>query len=149
MPAELTTEYIVMACVLRVSGIPEAIQDWLSSSGLAERVYPRARPSRSGKAFVNLEVSDADFDDIGGQIRDAVAFLKQFGSTVEQLAHTSGIDRVVLDFGTAMPADRAWHSVVLPRELIHHAGRAAVDVEISSYPVEESDESDDETPSAR
>jgi hypothetical protein len=83
-------------------------------------------------------VSEADFHQFNGQLKDAVEFLTESAAEVRRLVAFPGVTGVVLDFGIA------WRDVVaqsdqFPAELVRLAGTCGIALELSHYPVSDGD----------
>ncbi len=94
---------------------------------------------------ISLDVSDKDWDDIKGQIRDAIAFLTAWESELVALIAAHEVTDAYLDFPLYSRLDK---NVInqndhLPRELIVLAGRIGLGIEMSIYGQRAFDEVDD------
>lgn len=119
-----------MSCVLRLSGnenlLPRVLQLGFEASA--------PRNSTDGR-LATISVSTAEFDNLGGQIEDAILFLKKNSSTIKSLS-ASGC----LDFGTEANRDNYSQSIRFPSELLSQVGDLNLQLEISLYKV--SDDTD-------
>lgn len=106
-----------MSCVLRISAAD------LSMCGLV--------PYRLENGIAHFQVSEAGFNDVKSQIRDAVGFLR---SNQEQLNQAMGPNASgVLDFAVEW-RDVAIQCDAFPAELVREAGRLGLALEFSHYP---------------
>ncbi len=133
-------------CVLRVAGTQFDADKYLALSGLeATTVFHRGEPRSAAKPSGKLnghsgftvDVSDASRDGIGGQITDAIAFLKENGNAVRMLRAAPGVEDVFLDFPVDLRIDGVnviVQSDYLSPELVSLAGALGLGIEISIYP---------------
>lgn len=133
-----------MSCVLRAHGSDFSVDRFLEGSELnpctVYRKGERRSPASKSKVGVNkssgmvVDVSVADFDDLRGQIRDAITFLKQNEAELARLSKFPGVEGVALDFGIAR-RDVVAQSDYFPPELLYLAGGLGIGIELSQYPV--------------
>ena len=139
-------------CVLRVSGLELDPYEFLASSSLEPAaVFVRGRPRLASRpdgpmheeSGINWDVSDASWDQLPSQVEDAIAFLKLNRAEIERLVTHRGVTAVGLDFAVSRAvggsAPRS-QSVSFPAELLRLAGELGLDVSVSTYFVDESDE---------
>lgn len=124
-----------MSCVLRVSGLAEPIESWLTRTGLAELNVWALAPRQPGMAAANICVSEAKLGDLKHQIRDSIAFLSTHGVAVRELVDAEGVTGAALDFGLKWNTDMYAQFTVLPRELIRLLADSDIEVSISHYAV--------------
>jgi hypothetical protein len=129
-----------MPCVLRIGGAeldPEAftVTVALSVYRVDRKGQPRALRSQGPfeRSMVHVDVSTAGFDDLAGQVADAMKFLTEHADAVRAALSLPGVDRAVLDFGVA-GLDGGVRSHLLPAELVAIAGALGLGLEISTYP---------------
>lgn len=93
-------------------------------------------PQRQGGSSpgFNLTVSQAGFDDLAGQIIEAVAFLDEFEDELRRLARFPGVEAVSLDFAVRW-RDVAAQTDTFPPELLWRSGALDIAIAISHYPV--------------
>jgi hypothetical protein len=135
-----------MSCVLRADGSDFLVDRFLEGSELTPcTVYrmgePRFTAIRSqGKVHessgFHVSVSDSDFDNLHGQIQDAISFLEKNKVELERLRTFPGVERLTLDFGIARRDISAQYDY-FPPELLYLAGSLGVGIELSQYPVED------------
>ena len=132
-----------MGCILRLTGSNLAVDDLLAISTLKPyRVDRKGGPgplkssparARSGAHF---SVSDRGFDDLAGQITDAIAYLEVNDAAIRRLAGFPGVESAVLDFGIE------WRDVAaqfdhFPSRLLLLAGSLGLGLDLSHYPLAE------------
>jgi hypothetical protein len=132
-----------MSCILRVGGASLSVDDLARSStlkpyridrkGELARIRSRGMNSRSAAHFL---VSGREFDDLPGQISEAIAFLGTHGGAIRDLVAFPGVDGAVLDFGADW-RDVAVQTDRFPAELLRLAGSLGLDLEITHYPLAE------------
>ncbi|MBX3359579.1 MAG: hypothetical protein KF745_14265 [Phycisphaeraceae bacterium] len=137
-----------MTAVLRASGpdfdVDAFVGDckWNVASVFrrADTPPPTTRPQgrQRKESGLNVVVSNTDLDDFAGQLADAVEFLRASAEEVRRLVEFPGVSGVVLDFGIA------WHDVAaqsdrFPAELIRLAGACGIALELSHYPVSDTE----------
>src|SRR5947209_595004 len=124
-----------MSCVLRADGGSFDVDAFLAASRIepckvwhrGERRSPRPEPSPT--SGFNADVSEAGFDDLSGQVRDAIAYLGEFHDDLIRLLHTDGVEGIELDFAIAA-RDVAGQFDFLPPELIRLAAECGMGIEL-------------------
>ncbi len=134
-----------MSCVLRAKGSDFLVDRFLEGSELIPcDVYQKGEPRSpankpQGNAHessgLHVEISEADFDNLQGQIEDAISFMKQHKSELERLCKFPGVKGVCLDFGIAKRDVVAQYDY-FPPELLYLAGSLGIGIELSQYPVD-------------
>ena len=133
-----------MSCVLRANGCEFLVDCFLEDSDLVPcKVYHRGEPrsplSMQGKVHessgLHIVVSEADFDNMQGQIQDAISFMKHHQAELERLCKFPGVEGSYLDFGIAKRDVVAQYDY-LPPELLYLAGSLGIGIELSQYPSE-------------
>jgi hypothetical protein len=94
--------------------------------------FPVANVSARGETLI-VSVSDCDGGDFSGQVRDAVAYLKNHEQALRRLLAYPNIG-VNLDFGV-WRKDAFSQSSFFPVELVRLAGVLGLGLEISMYAV--------------
>lgn len=136
-----------MAAVLRASGPDFDVDAFVADDWHIAKVFhrgeaplPKTRPNgrKRQDSGLNVVVSEAGFHEFADQIEDAVEFLTDSASEVRKLVGFAGVTSVVLDFGIA------WRDVVaqsdrFPAELVRLAGACGIALELSHYPVSDSE----------
>jgi hypothetical protein len=132
-----------VACVLRVAGRDFDVDAYLRRGRLDPvAVYRRGEPKFKTKprgakvrcSGCNILVSDRDFSDFPGQLREAVAFLKRNGSAVRALRRRPGVEQASLDFGVERRPTAIVETDRFPEELIRLAGTLGLALALSRYP---------------
>ena len=103
--------------------------------GEPSRIKSKGPESQSGAHFL---VSPREFNDLAGQIAEAIAYLETNKAAIRDLMAFAGVEGAVLDFGTE------WRDVAaqfdrFPAKLLQLAGNLGLDLEISHYPGAEPD----------
>ncbi|MBL7984607.1 MAG: hypothetical protein JNM91_06380 [Flavobacteriales bacterium] len=142
-----------MSCVLRIAGIGFQVDAYLAATGLAAIGTWKTGDQRGirGPAIsngCNIDVSNADFNDLKGQIRDAIKFLRDRSENLKRLPDFGLLtsDEPELDFGI----DTRMHDVgaqfdYFPNELLKLCGDLGLCICLSQYqPSSEEDQSEDE-----
>lgn len=129
-----------MSCILRIGGAELDADDLLRECRLdAYRIDRKGEigllKSRGPheKSSVHVDVSSAGFDDLPGQVADAVTFLRANQSAVRAAVTFPGVEWAQLDFGVEH-ADVAIDSKYLKPELLALAGGMGLAIELSIYP---------------
>lgn len=131
-----------MSCVLRLEGAQFNVKGFLAKSGInAYDVWNSGDQDRLGRRRAmpgcKIAVSEADFNDLSGQIRDAITFLRTNLSALQELS-AFGLgteDQPCLDFAieTRM-LDVGSQVDTFPSELLKLAGAIGLDIMLSQYP---------------
>ena len=136
-------------CLLRVTGRnldPDRVlasSEHLAPCKVFRRGEPRSLSRPDGKQHAvsgfSVEVSRSSRSDLVGQVRDAVAFLKEHEVALARLHSTPGVEDMRLDFPVDLRIDR--ESVFaqfdfLPSELVSLAGALGLGLELSIYPLD-------------
>ena len=84
---------------------------------------------------ISLDVSEKEWDDFDGQVRDAILFLEKYSKQIQDLCTTHLILDAYLDFPLWSRLDEniVNQSDHIPRELIKIAGKLNVGIEIGFY----------------
>ena len=141
------TAYAIIAklLVLRASGTELDPEAFLSESELeATATYRKGEP-RLGLASrpdapewlssgFHVTVSDADFDDLPAQIRDALRFVSRHEEELRRLGRFDGVETVCLDFAIDR-RDVSVQSAVFDAELLWRIGALDIDLVVSHYDV--------------
>jgi hypothetical protein len=134
-----------MSCVLRAIGRVFDVDAFLADSPLAaDPAFHRGEPQLAGLAEAekhsasgfNLRVSAADFDDLAGQVRDALVFLNEHEEELRRLGSFPGVEEVCLDFALRRRAG-AVQSDLFPAELLWRAGALDIDLIVTHYAIAE------------
>lgn len=138
-------------CVLRAGGDDFDVDGFLGSSSFrptaiyhrGQRRWPnlpeRHVPRMSG---FNLTVSDDHADDQGKrQVADALAFIEANRDELHRLTSRDDVG-VCLDFGCFMRAGIEAKYIRLPIEIVRQCAALGIEIEVSVYPVQSSDDSE-------
>ena len=134
-----------MSCILHLSGKNFDVDAFIAKSKLRPyKVFYKGKPKLKSKpdgrkaehTGCAILVSDADFDNIEGQIKDAISYLKRNNKKLLVLTKTKGIKFATLDFGIDARIDGKEHltqSETFPSKLLQLAGNLGLSIEISLY----------------
>ncbi len=99
-----------------------------------EPALPRTQPEGHRREFsgVHIDVSDAEFGDLAGQLADARRFFDAHADPLARLAAFPGVEDFTLDFAlvrrdVAVQCDR------LPADLVRLCGRYGIGIMLSYY----------------
>jgi hypothetical protein len=133
-----------MGCVLRAYGSNFLVDRFCQKSDLTPCLVYRKGESKSaarkskGKVYessgLHVEVSDADFIDLEGQVKDAITFMERNKVELERLREFPGVEGLTLDFGIAR-RDFITQCDYFPPELLYLAGGLGFGIELSQYPM--------------
>lgn len=115
-----------MSCVLRFTS--PVLSDQLACVSL--------KPYRIEKDCAHFSVSECEFDDFAGQLRDALAFIIANASDITLLMHSAEAAGV-LDFAVEI-RDDGFQFRAFPPSLVRLAGGLGLGLELSLYPAESS-----------
>nr|WP_312990374.1 hypothetical protein [Comamonas koreensis] len=113
-----------MSAVLRVSGLN--VQVCLANTTI--------QPYRLENGTAHFLVSDCDFDDVSGQLRDALAFLSNHAADIRLMMQTPE-STATLDFAREA-REEGFQYLAFPAVLVQCAGALGMGLEISLYPVQ-------------
>lgn len=131
-----------MTCIFHLSGQDLDVDALQRLSPVApcavfkkgEPVSTRPNSRLSPISGINLELSDADFEDFERQQADTLAFLQTHGAALQKMRELPGVERASIDFGIAM-RDVVVQSDIFPAELIASIAQLRCSLELSQYPV--------------
>lgn len=138
-------------CILRINSESSSFKPFAVSTAVpvyscADKGDPRVRRGAVYDRFhISFDVSDKDWDDIQGQIRDAIAFLTAWESELVALIAAHEVKDAYLDFPlySRLGENCINQNDHLPRELIVLAGRIGLGIAMSIYDKRAFDEIDD------
>lgn len=113
-----------MSAVLRISSSNVEV-------GLANTTI---QPYRLESGTAHFLVSDCDFDDVSGQLQNALDFLSNHAAEIRLLMQTSG-SAATLDFAREA-REEGFQYLAFPAVLVQRAGALGMGLEISLYPVQ-------------
>lgn len=132
-----------MPCVLRASGKNFKSDQFAKSTSLPicavyrkgdSKIPKKINRKRWSTSGINVEVSNADFDNPGEQVNDALKFLDKYKKELKRLAKYPGVEFMTLDFGFAQ-LDVVAQYEYFPPELLQAAGQLGIGLEISLYQI--------------
>lgn len=94
------------------------------------------RAGRSHEEFrVSFDVSDAEWETVGPQAADAVAFLREWKAEIQRLCRTHRVSALALDFAvfSCLYGDTGEQCETYPAELISLMGELNVELRMSVY----------------
>lgn len=132
-------------CVLRVASRRRTLTDFLSEARIPyyethDRDTPMRFGSQKGKPYgyagFKSDVSTKEWDDLPGQISDAIRFLRRHKADLKRLKTKFQVSDVRLDFPHNLRIGQ--HDIVaqfdyLPPNLISLAGELGIGIELSLY----------------
>jgi hypothetical protein len=133
-------------CVLRVSGKKFDPARYLATSQLKPYSVFRAGESRfssqpkgkiHGQSGFKVDVSRSPWDNLAGQVADAMAFLKKHKRTLLKLRSIPEVEDIRLDFPLILRIDREQVFAqfdYFPPALVSLAGALGCGLEVSIYP---------------
>ena len=94
---------------------------------------------------ISFDVSDKDWDDFEGQIKDTILFLTKYYDDLDQLFKTHKITTAYLDFPiySRLYGDIVNQNDHLPKELIAIAGKLSLGIEMAIYTKDAFDRNED------
>ncbi len=113
-----------MSAVLRVSALN--VDVCLASTSI--------QPYRLENGTAHFLVSDCDFDDVPGQLQDALAFLSDHAADIRWMMQTPE-SAATLDFAREA-REEGFQYLAFPAVLVQRAGALGMGLEISLYPVQ-------------
>jgi hypothetical protein len=130
----------LMGCVLRAAGKDFDVDAFLKKSNLeALAVFRRGEPkSRNNprrinrQSSVNIEVSNASFDNVKRQVKDTINFLTENKTEIQRLLKFKGVEGAELDFASNKN-DQFLQEVEFPSELLALASSLCLSIKLSQY----------------
>jgi hypothetical protein len=131
-------------CVLYITSNTDSLRSFVNNSKMpiyqahekgAQRHKSRKYPPFEDFGF-SCKVSDKNWDDLSGQIEDAIAFLKKYEEELTKLIDSYQINDIHLDFPYYCRHSRTvfMQGEFLPPELILRAGKLNTGIALSLYP---------------
>ncbi len=130
-------------CVLRVSSQTASFKGFLASSRLpAYATFDKGEVAekRSGRTHAHYGlkcgVSDRAWDDLPGQVQDAIAFLRKHEGALRALLASCPVDDIRLDFPhtARLSEEVAVQCDYFPPALIRLAGALGIGLELTLFP---------------
>ena len=116
-----------MSCMLHAAGREFDVEAFLADSPFQSYAVYGGAGTPSG---FGLPVSDAEADDLRGQIRDAILFLDCHEEELRRLGSFPGVEVVALDFGLRCK-EAAAQTDSFPSELLWRAGALDITLQVS------------------
>jgi hypothetical protein len=127
-----------MSCILRAGG-----REFEPDAFLAGSPFDQATVHAPGERFtagaavsesrgLSLTVSDAEMDDLDGQIEEAIEFLDRHEDELRRLGRYHGVEVIEIDFGIEW-RDVAAQTDWFPPELLWRAGALDIGLRVSHY----------------
>jgi hypothetical protein len=129
-------------CILKVSSETESFKRFAAESTSLPvlSVWDKGdiRHQATGRRYpgnrISFDVSKCDWDDLAGQICDAIAFLGQHGAELRRLLASHNVSLAFLDFPIWSRLDEvANQSDYLPVDLLRLCGEIGIGITISTY----------------
>lgn len=130
-----------MSCVLRAHGKSFQVKEFLEKSSLQpDTVYEKGDPvvsekkngSHQASSGFTVPVSQADFSDLEGQIREAILFLDEYEDELRRLGGFSGVEGVSLEFRVGR-REASTQTEVFPADLLWRAGALDIWLAVTHY----------------
>ncbi|MBU2706798.1 hypothetical protein KCM76_12465 [Zooshikella marina] len=138
-----------MSCILRISGENFDVDLCVEGKDVefsniyrkGDPRYPASKPNgpKLEHSGLSVEVSSADFSDMNQQLEDAIDFLNKSSGLIRELVEFKGVEYALLDFGVETKPP-FWASYTFPPELAYLAGQLGLGLCVSTYPVDEDEE---------
>lgn len=134
-----------MSCVLRAYGARFLIDRFLKTSRLRPCEVWHKGESRLGgvrgkpreHSGMNVDVSEAGWDQLDEQIADALRFLEKYGPDIRRLGSSRSVDFIFLDFGVRRREADLMQGAYLPSALVRRAGEMRVGIKVTAYAIQE------------
>lgn len=85
------------------------------------------------QSSLSVTTSEAEFDDLDGQIKDTIKYLEANYDDLSIIQKTSDIEYAFLDFGIDSERKRFCQDVAFPPELVKLAGELKIGLTVSIY----------------
>jgi len=133
-----------VSCVFRAYGPNFDVDRFLIKSTLSpcavwhkgEPRFGAGGPTREHSGL-NADVSDAGWDDLDRQIKDAMKFSRQYRSDIRRLSLNPKVTFAFFDFGVRRRQDLPMQGAYFPAALIRSAGAMRVDLKVVKFDHEE------------
>ena len=95
----------------------------------------KANPRKRKYSFVSITISEADFDDINGQINDTIIFLNKYKGNLKHITTTPEIEYATISFGldSVIDEEHLTQSFYFPLELIKICAELGISIETTLY----------------
>lgn len=129
-------------CVLRITSETQSLKAILGSMKMPVssafdageyRDRSKTRPCETNQATVG--VSDKEWDDLHGQVEDAIDFLNRYAIELEEIFERIADVSAGLDFPINSILDDTWatQGINFPKELVSLAGKLDIDIGLTLY----------------
>jgi hypothetical protein len=131
-----------MSCVLSISGKEldiDAFVEQTGISGFRKSYKGHLRPGSKTKILeyfsASIVTSEADFNNLSGQIKDTETFLKTNKLKLSCITTTPGIDFANINFGvdSILDDEHLMQSFLFPPLLLSLCGELKLSLELTSY----------------
>jgi hypothetical protein len=129
-----------MSCMLRAAGKYFDVDAFLEKNNLAvSAVFRRGKPKSINKSrikylqsSINIAVSNASFDNMKRQVKDAINFLTENRAEIKRLIRFKGVKGAELDFASNKN-DKFLQEVEFPSELFALTSSLCLSIKLSIY----------------
>jgi hypothetical protein len=133
-----------MGCILRISGkklnVDKFDIGWkIKPSAIQRKGDLTFKKKKIESSQMVFDVSNADYNDLNGQIKDAIKFLKKNGKFLESVSTNKTVETFELDFSFNSRIDRKTVEVqhdYFSSELIKLAGNLNISIWLTQWPCE-------------
>ena len=142
-----------MSAILRASGAKFDVDAFVGESTLlidrvyrvGEPVFPASNPEgrKCKRSGLTVVASDVDFEDYKLQMKESFFFMRDHADELKRLATFVGLQSLCIDFGANIYPP-GWCSFRFPHPLMKMAGDLGIDLELSVYPCEPDEETEEE-----
>ncbi len=131
-----------MSCVLSIIGENLDIDTFISQTNIPGfNIKHKGDPitlvsnKKAKHSSASIITSDADFDDIKGQISDTINFLNKYRDNLKHIVNTPEIEYATINFGVDSIIDEAHliQSFYFTPELVKICGSLGIGIELSTY----------------
>ncbi len=139
-------------CVLKVYSDTNSFKSFAKTTKIpVYSSYDKGEQQGKGESLVrtdykiSFDISDKDWDDFEGQIKDTILFLTKYYEDLDQLFKTHNITTAYLDFPiySRLYGDIVNQNNHLPKELIAIAGKLSLGIEMAIYSKDAFDRNED------
>ncbi len=134
-----TTEFEFM-CLLKVYSDNNSFRSFENSTKIpVYNSYDKGESNEKNQVRtdykITFDVSEKEWDDFEGQVKDTIVFLTKYFDELEKLLKTHDITTAYLDFPlySRLYGDIVNQNDHLPKELIQLAGKLSLGIEMSIY----------------
>jgi hypothetical protein len=129
-------------CVLKIISESTSFRPYAATTTLpifsthdANEIRRKSTGETFGVYRISFDVSEKDWDDFPGQVRDAIGFLTQHASAIRSLVESHPVSDAFLDFPlwSRLDGNIINQNDRLPSELIALCTQAGIGIEMSLY----------------